>query len=399
MITALALAAVPVGGAILATGIQIFLTRSTGTRGTSRAGTVLAAALIFVAVFWATYTPARQGLLGMPGDEMLLGWLWTMGTYGGELAPWALAASVTASAAGIVAVLAQVRKKCPADVHSLYTIPGSHRKPSPAHRPMEASIPARGTVHPVHIEDLPSTMLVLQVKHGTSQASVLYRSIERIAPLLGCALSAFGSAIVLSRTQSQIGWLQIASAGTLITSTLLVALTVTSASGPVSWIPRMRWMTDSGADLAALCRTYLRQLVRLCIRPLILPVLGFCLVQSSVGPAMEAAALIPLLAATAIVADLADRQRQVNSDGSVEGGLTGTLILLVVTAAATTAWLLPWPLAMSLVALMALSMLLVATKLFHRRIHPWRWPEHAVATPADGSPDQATTVSIQKDMP
>lgn len=377
-VAAVTLALVPWGGAVLATGIQIFLSRSLkADLRPGVAGTAVSAITVFVGAFWATRAAARRGLLEMPGDQLIIGWLGAAGHLGSDMTIWALGGAVASGMLGITIVLAQGRS-LGNGAHRHYLVPGSQRKPAAA-RQVDPAAQAGSAVTGkpgTPKRGLQYAMLVLQIRHGTSQAPVLYRNMERLLPLLGCAMSGFGAAVLLTGAQAQIGWLQIASAGTLATATLLVALTLTSASGPVSWIPRIRWLVDSGYSLPALCRTYLWQLLRLCTLPLALPVLGFCLIQGSAGPAMEAATLIPILVGTALLADLADRQRQVNTDGSVEGGLTGTLVLVAAMAGCTTVWLLPWPVAMAVTAAAAAAMLFAAHMLFHRRVQPWRIDGH-----------------------
>ncbi|MEE1621661.1 hypothetical protein ACQ3I4_08995 [Zafaria sp. Z1313] len=396
---AVAAALVPWAASMTATGLQITLAARTRGAAPGWAATATGTVLLFGAVLAATALAAAEGRLSLPGDEVLLGSLRDAGAFGARMAPAAAyaAGAVCLLGAGLLsAVLAALRgSRRPGP----YAVPGALREPRPTawHRTAgnrpgregtgpagagRAFPPTPGSVHR-RSRGL-ATMLVRQVRGGASQASALYRRLERVMPLLGAVVAGFGAGILATGEQQQVAWLDVASAGALAMAVVLVGLTVTSASGPVSWIPRLRWLADSGIDTGALCRSVVVQALRLCAVPVLVPVAGFCLVRSSPAPLIEAAALVTFLTAVVLVADLVDPQRQENGDGSAEGGLGGTLVLLLGTLGATTVWLLPWGAAVAGLSAAAGLMLWWTPRLLRRRIHPWRLGSDAAGHRSSG---------------
>ncbi|MCW4465333.1 hypothetical protein OK351_07445 [Glutamicibacter sp. MNS18] len=191
-----------------------------------------------------------------------------------------------------------------------------------------------------------------------------------VFPVLGAGLCGFGLGAWLARTTAGIDWLQIAGVGTLATLAALLAMTLTSAAGPIWWIPRFHLLVDNGYSLPALASGYLGQVLALCSLPLVFPVLGFALIRGSWMPLLEALVLVPTVAAAAVASDLLDGYRQQNPDGSADGGLGGALLMLLAMVLATTVWILPWPLSPVLALMLMLGLLATSWRLIQRRTGP-----------------------------
>lgn len=354
------------GGAMVSLTLRVWLARHHGHRTLATVALIVLAGTLAAVSYGLTHIAITNHWFAQPTDAIILAALDHIGALAAASAPWVTGVGLTAALVGGGGLMhtIQAARTAPA----AYRIPGSLRRPEPH------VSPSRGHTTQSLGRPTVASLLGLQLRHGQDRNSLLRRRLERALLLGGGVFVGFGAAVWVHGAHAQVGWLPFASSAGSATLTMLVALALTTASGPVSWIPRLRWLMDCGAAPGALGRSYVAKAVATIALPTVPFVIALALVQGSVRPLAEALVTVPFVAAGAIMADLVDEQRQENADGSAEGGLGGALVSLVTLAAAATVWLLPPVLAWVLCALGASGAVAGAVLLMDRRLRPWRTP-------------------------